>query len=68
MPRGAGAAGATARAAYLQSVLAFLRAQRLPVLAARTRLARAAGTAVLQIGFAAPAPLGLLQMHLSYWK
>jgi hypothetical protein len=38
------------------------------VLAASTRLARAAGTAVLQIGFAAPAPLGLLQMHLSYWK
>ena len=68
MPRGAEAAGATARAAYLQSVLAFLHAQRLPVLVARTRLARAAGTAVLQIGFAAPAPLGLLQMHLGYWK
>lgn len=49
-----------ARGAYLQSVLAVLRAQRSPATAARTRLAGAGAAAVLQIGFAAPTPIGLL--------
>jgi hypothetical protein len=68
MPRGARSGGTAASAAYLQSVLAFLRAQLPPELAARIRLVRAGGAAVLQIGFAAPTPLGLLETHYGYWK
>jgi hypothetical protein len=53
--------GGPSRAARVQSMLAFLRAQRRPyqaVLAERVRLA--SGAYVLRIEFAAPSPLGLL--------
>ena len=68
MPRGARSGGSAASAAYLQSVLAFLRTQLPPALAARTLLVHAGGATVLQIGFAAPTPLGLLETHFGYWK
>jgi hypothetical protein len=46
---------------YLQSVLAFLGAQRAPYLAASMAIASlASGRKVLHVGFAAPSPLGLL--------
>jgi len=48
---------------YLRSVLAALRAPRLPLLAARTRVTGAGAAALLQIGFLAPTPLGLLRMR-----
>src|SRR6266536_6540170 len=50
-------------ARYLRSVLAALRAPRLPLLAARTRVTGAGAAALLQIGFLAPTPLGLLRMR-----
>jgi hypothetical protein len=50
-------------AARLRSVIAALRAPRLPLLAARTRVTRAGAAALLQIGFLAPTPLGLLRMR-----
>jgi hypothetical protein len=47
--------------AYLQSALAFLRAQRAPYLASSMTITRlATGRKVLHVGFAAPSPLGLL--------
>jgi hypothetical protein len=47
--------------AYLQSVRAFLRAQRAPYLASSISIVRlASGRSVLRVGFAAPSPLGLL--------
>ncbi len=52
-------AAATAR---LQSMLAFVRAQRPPYLAERAALVRGArGSPALSVLFAAPSPLGLLQ-------
>ena len=50
---------------YLQSLLVFLRAQRPPFLASGTRVAGASATAVLQVAFSAPAPLGLLGQRAS---
>jgi len=44
-------------------VLAALRALRLPLLAARTRVTGVGAAALLQIGFLAPTPLGLLGMR-----
>ncbi len=57
-------AGTWARGGYLRSVLAALRTPRLPrlpLLTASTRVTRAGAAAVLQIGFLAPTPLGLLK-------
>jgi hypothetical protein len=68
MPRSARPGGTAASAAYLQSVLTFLRTQLPPALAARTRLVHAGGATILQVGFAAPTPLGLLETHFGYWK
>lgn len=45
---------------YLQSMAAFLRAQRPPYLAAHIATARYRGKTVLSFEFAAPSPLGLL--------
>ena len=51
-----------ATTARLQSMLAFVRAQRPPYLAERAALVRGAhGFPVLSVLFAAPSPLGLLQ-------
>jgi hypothetical protein len=47
------------QASYTSVVLAFLRAQRAPFLASATIAGSGAAT-VLQIGFTAPSPLGLL--------
>ncbi len=52
-------------AAYLESVLTILRAQHSPLFAARTRVTGAGAAAVLQIGFSAPTPLGLLGKRAS---
>jgi hypothetical protein len=50
-----------AKAGYLSSVLALLRAQQAPYLANSTTLARLAdGRQIARIQFAAPSPLGLL--------
>jgi hypothetical protein len=50
-----------AKSGYLQSTLAFLRAQQAPYLASNLTLARLAnGQEVVRIEFAAPSPLGLL--------
>jgi hypothetical protein len=51
------------RAARVQSMLAFLRAQRPPYQAARATVRLASGAYVLRIEFAAPSPLGLLATH-----
>lgn len=48
---------------YLQSMAAFLRAQRPPYLAAHIATARYRGKTVLSFEFAAPSPLGLLGPH-----
>ncbi len=54
-PPGTGAIG------YLRSARAFLRAQRAPYLASSISIARlTGGSDVLDVGFAAPSPLGLL--------
>ena len=50
-----------APAATAQAMLAFVRAQRPPYLAARSGLSGGSGGQVLSIEFAAPSPLGLLQ-------
>jgi hypothetical protein len=56
-----GGAPGTRAAAYIRSMLAFLRAQRAPYLAARAGTARLAdGQTVVRIEFSAPSPLGLL--------
>jgi hypothetical protein len=56
--------GGPSRAARVQSMLAFLRAQRDPYLAAHIQAVRlAGGRNVLRIEFAAPSPLGLLGPH-----
>jgi hypothetical protein len=52
---------ATDPVAYLRSVLAFLRAQLPPVQAAGLRVTGAGASAVVQIEFYAPTPLGLLE-------
>lgn len=53
--------GSTGRAAVLNSLRGFLRAQQPPYLPASTQIIRvAAGQSVLRIQFAAPSPLGLL--------
>jgi hypothetical protein len=52
--------GGPSRAARVQSMLAFLRAQRGPYQAARATVRLASGAYVLRIEFAAPSPLGLL--------
>jgi len=49
----------TAPAAAARTMLAFVRAQRSPYLAAHARLTQ--GESVLTVEFAAPAPLGLLR-------
>jgi hypothetical protein len=49
-----------APAATAQAMLAFVRAQRPPYLAARSALSGGSGGQVLSIEFAAPSPLGLL--------
>jgi hypothetical protein len=54
-----------ASAASAQALLAFVRAQRSPYLAAQSGLSPGpAGQTVLTIAFAAPSPLGLLQSRL----
>jgi hypothetical protein len=55
IPRGAPHPGA-----YLDSVLAFLRAQRTPFLASGLHVTGAGAGAILRIEFSAPTPLGLL--------
>ena len=50
----------TAPAATARGMLAFVRAQRSPYLAAHASLTRGVGQPVLTVEFAAPAPLGLL--------
>ena len=52
--------GGPSRAARVQSMLAFLRAQRPPYQAARATVRLASGAYVLRIEFAAPSPLGLV--------
>ena len=53
--------GQAGSAAYVPSVLAFLRAQRAPYLAAVIRAIRLpGGQLAVRIGFASPSPLGLL--------
>jgi hypothetical protein len=53
--------GAPGASGYLRSMLAFLRAQRAPYVAAHAGTARLAdGQTVLRVEFAAPSPLGLL--------
>ena len=61
-PAGRASAGWTsASARFLRFVLAFLRAQRPPYLAANLRtVAISGGQRVVRIGFAGPSPLGLL--------
>jgi hypothetical protein len=61
-PAGRASAGWTsASARFLRFVLAFLRAQRPPYLAASLRtVAITGGQRVVRIGFAGPSPLGLL--------
>jgi hypothetical protein len=49
-----------AKSGYLRSLLALLRAQQAPYLATSLSLARADGQEVIQIEFAAPSPLGLV--------
>ena len=49
---------ATAR--FISSVLAFLRAQRPPYLAASLRPGMVHGQRAVRVGFAGPSPLGLL--------
>ena len=62
---GAGEATRTANSAYLRSMIAFLRTQRAPYLAARAEMARAAGgKTILHVEFAAPSPLGLLSPNV----
>ena len=59
-------AGATASAdpaAHVRAMVAFLRAQREPYLAAHIQTVRADGRNVLRIEFAAPGPPGLLDPH-----
>jgi hypothetical protein len=54
--------GASASAASLRKMLAFVRAQRPPYLPARAGIVRDAhGLPVLSVEFAAPSPVGLLQ-------
>jgi hypothetical protein len=51
----------TANSASIKSMIAFLRTQHAPYLAARAEVARASGgKTVLRVEFAAPSPLGLL--------
>ncbi len=50
---------------YLQSLLAFLRAQRPPFLAAGTQVTGTGTAAVLRLDFSAPTPLGLLGKRAS---
>jgi Tetratricopeptide repeat len=62
-PSPASAGGAAARqatASFIRSVLAFLRAQRPPYLAASVRTVLVGGQQAVQVGFAGPSPLGLL--------
>jgi hypothetical protein len=56
---------ATHPGAYLDSVLAFLRAQRTPFLASGLHVTGAGAAAILRIEFSAPAPLGLLGQRAS---
>jgi hypothetical protein len=50
--------------AHMRSMLAFLRAQRAPYLAAHVKIVQhTGGQTVLLIEFAAPSPLGLLSPH-----
>jgi hypothetical protein len=63
MPLRAAELGVSARAgaAGLRSMLAFVRAQRVPYLPAQAAIAAGAGgSSVLSIEFAAPSPVGLL--------
>ncbi len=54
-------AGRSTSAAYLRAMLAFLRAQRAPFLAATERTERLSdGQEALRVEFAVPSPLGLL--------
>jgi hypothetical protein len=56
-----GGAARTGSSVHLRSMLAFLRAQRAPYLAAHAGIVQdAGGQAVLLVEFAAPSPLGLL--------
>jgi hypothetical protein len=60
----AGGAARTGSSATMRSMLAFLRAQRAPYLAAHVEIVQdAGGRAVLLVEFAAPSPLGLLSPH-----
>jgi len=60
-PAPAGRISVSASARFLRFVLAFLRAQRPPYLAASLRtVAISGGQRVVRIGFAGPSPLGLL--------
>lgn len=60
----AGATASAGPAAQLRAMVAFLRAQRAPYLAAHIQTVRSAGGRnVLQIEFAAPSPPGLLGPH-----
>ena len=55
-----------AAAASLRNMLAFLRGQRPPYLAARAGIVRDAhGSPVLSVEFAAPSPVGLLQTQVT---
>jgi hypothetical protein len=57
----AGRAARATSAAYVRSVVGFLRAQRVPFLAAVIRpIHLPGGQAAVRIGFASPSPLGLL--------
>ena len=59
-----GGAARTGSSASMPSMLAFLRAQRAPYLAAHVEIVRhPGGQTVLLIEFAAPSPLGLLSPH-----
>ncbi len=59
-----GGAARTGSSASMRSMLAFLRAQRTPYLAAHVEIVQhTGGQTVLLIEFAAPSPLGLLSPH-----
>jgi hypothetical protein len=59
-----GGAARSGSSAALRSMLAFLRAQRTPYLAAHVEIVRhTGGQILLLIEFAAPSPLGLLNSH-----
>jgi hypothetical protein len=59
-----GNAARTGNSADMRSMLAFLRAQRTPYLAAHVEIVRhPGGQTLLLIEFAAPSPLGLLNPH-----